>query len=56
MTDEPATWSEVEHPLPSDARFREDLLALKEGDLAKAQVYCTASHALTNVGGLLKYC
>ena len=38
MHDTPAIWTRVEHPLPSDSRFRPDLQALKEGDLFKAQV------------------
>lgn len=38
MSDSPAVWGPVADPLPSDSRFREDLQALQEGNLVKAQV------------------
>ena len=38
MNESAESWLPVEDPLPSDSRFRKDLLALKEGDLVKAQV------------------
>lgn len=42
MSESPDSWQPVPSPLPSDSRFRKDLQALKEGDLAKAQVRLAA--------------
>ena len=38
-SEQPDTWQPGASPLPSDSRFRKDLVILKTGDVAESQVW-----------------